>query len=311
MGKFIVMSYKGGHLFKKMFLLIFPSYGESGTSTSDHESKNVEHCQASTCEEECDLERELEKLRSFGVKDNCTAESDLEEDIKEVVDEEEEEVQEDACESDHYEDENFSSEETDDDCNKCTQPEETKSCSECDMVEKLVAELVIQEMNDADDKKKEPTPAPKPVSKPRKPMRRYRGSRRFGNEDSTFEVIETEHGRFRGCCRHKAENVEGVPSYQGALSLYGLSEDQYQRRDERLQKLEEKQQVKFEQLKEQHQEKSQQNEDAFESWLKHKMKTPQNRTKNMYDVKRKPQKRGSIKMAPKKFRTSDGCKSAS
>lgn len=268
----------------------------------------------SVCEEECDLERELEKLRSFNVnKANGNTESDLEdEDIKEEVEENVQEQEEEcACESDRYEDENFTSEDDeedeaaqDDNCNKCVQEEQTNSCTECDMVEKLVAELVVKDMNDTDDKKIEPPKkAPNTTKKPSYKLRGFR--RRRGNEDSTFEVIETEHGRFRGCCRHKAENIEGMPQYGGVLSVYGLSEEQYMKRDERLQKQEEKEYVKIEKLKEEYKEKCQQNEDAFESWLKNKMKTPQNRTKNMYDVKRKPQKRGSIKSATKKFRTND------
>lgn len=268
-------------------------------------------CQANICEEECDLERELEKLRSFNVNkaEIGNAESDLDDDIKEEVEENIQDEDECVCESDRYEDENFSSEndeEPDDNCNKCTKEEQNNSCTECDMVEKLVAELVVKDMDDVNAEKPMPTPKKAPTSK--RPSYKLRGRRHFRNDDSNFEVIETEHGRFRGCCRHKAEKVDGMPQYEGALSLYGLSEEQYQRRDNRLQKFEEKQHEKIEKLKEDYKKNCQQNEDAFASWLKNKSRTPQNRTKNMYDIKQKPQKRSSIKCTPKKFRTNDNVK---
>lgn len=84
------------------------------------------------------------------------------------------------------------------------------------------------------------------------------------------------------------EHVEGMPQYMGAVSLYGLSEEQYEKRQERLKKLEQLEQQKIEKLKEQYVKKANETEDAFAHWLKAKSKP--SRMKNMYDQKpKKPQ----------------------
>lgn len=265
-------------------------YGESGTSTSDHETKK--NSEKRCYEEPCDLERELDNLRCCNNNDSKKVQEESDESS---VEEEEactkcgssdDDIQDETCE---YENED------DDDDNEChgeceSQPKEkyTKECAECDIVEKVVAELVLKEC-EAEEEANKPKPEP---PKKKKPLYKSKFGRfgRYNNENTTFEVIETEMGRFRGCCRHKVEHVEGMPSYKGAISLYGLSEQQYEKREERLQKLEQQEQQKLEKLKEDYAKKSNETEDAFAQWLKQKAKSKPARMKNMYDQKpKKPQ----------------------
>lgn len=204
------------------------------------------------------------------------------------------------CGCDQYENDEYDDEDDEDNCCSGKQGNQAPSCSECQMVEKLVAELVVKKVTD-DEK-------PPPVVEPPKKKQLFKSKfGRYGRrpEDTNFEVIETEHGRFRGCCRHKAEKVEGMPGYKGAVSLYGLSEEQYQLRMDRLEKQEQLEQEKLEKLKETYKEKSHANESAFSSWLKNKSRAPVNRNKNMYDTKRVPRRRSLQKPPAKKIRTTD------
>lgn len=189
--------------------------------------------------------------------------------------------------------ENDSDDENDECESKCVQQKKAvkrkdTDCTECDIVEKVVAELIKKECEEEEEAKKTPE-KPEPPKK-KKPLYKFRGFGRRNNDNTTFEVIETEHGRFRGCCRHKVEHIEGLPQYQGAVSVYGLSEKQYEKREERLKHIEQKQLEKFEKTTEEYVQKSVQNEDAFEKWLKQKTKSKVNRKQNMYDYKPKPQR---------------------
>lgn len=282
--------------------LNFFSYGESGTSTSDHETKKCKNIiNEKRAEETCDLERELEKLRGSCKQENKNHQESDDSEIEEVEEScnkcgssDEEIPDECTCENENYESdyENEEEEEDDDECRgECERDNKeriTKECAECDIVEKVVAELVLKECEVEDDANK-----PKPEPKKKKPLYKSKFGRfgRYNNENTNFEVIQTEHGRFRGCCRHKVEHIEGMPHYKGAVSLYGLSEEQYEKRQERLQKLEQQEKEKVEKLKEEYVKKATETEDAFAQWMKQKAKSKSSRIKNMYDQKpKKPQK---------------------
>uniref|UniRef100_A0A336LTB7 CSON015261 protein n=1 Tax=Culicoides sonorensis TaxID=179676 RepID=A0A336LTB7_CULSO len=284
-------------------------YGESGTSTSDHESKKYNEKRCQMIEETCDLEKELENLRCISKERKKEEESD-ESEIEEADVEEEQEgcnqcgssddeipdETECACENENYESDYENDDDENDRCNgDCTnenanaKQRKSNDCEECDIVEKVVAELVLKQI-EAEDEANKPKPEP---PKKKKPLYKSKFGRfgRHTNENTTFEVIETEHGRFRGCCRHKVEHIEGMPQYKGAVSLYGLSEEQYEKREERLQKLEELEQQKLAKIKEEYIKKANESEDAFSQWLKQKAKSKPSRIKNMYDHKpKKPQK---------------------
>lgn len=202
------------------------------------------------------------------------------------------------CENENYESD-YENEEDDEDqchgeCESKMMERSIKECAECDIVEKVVAELVLKQCEVEDEANK---PKPEPPKK-KKPLYKSKFGRFGGrnNDNMTFEVIETEHGRFRGCCRHKVEHIEGMPQYKGAVSLYGLSEEQYEKREERLHKLEQLEQEKIEKLKEEYVKKSNETEDAFEKWLKQKAKSKPSRMKNMYDQKpKKPPQHQKLK----------------
>ncbi|XP_063708788.1 transcriptional regulator ATRX homolog [Culicoides brevitarsis] len=294
-------------------------YGESATSTSDHEPKKKGNDKRSY-DEPCDLERELDNLRCPNNNDssNCkkkiiqNPESDEESSVEEeeactkCLSSDDEIPDETVCDSnceeeEDDEDEEDFEEECHGECNEKKSKPPSKDCSECEMVEKVVANLVLEQVKKDEEEAKKPPPEP---PKKKKPLYKSKFGRygRGNNENATFEVIETEFGRFRGCCRHKVEHVEGMPGYQGARSLYGLSEEQYQKREEKLQKLELLEQQKIAKLKEEYVKKSNETEDAFAQWLKQKAKSKPSRMKNMYD--QKPQ----VKTTQKVLRSQKGPK---
>ncbi|KAM7354986.1 uncharacterized protein ACRADG_001255 isoform 1-T5 [Cochliomyia hominivorax] len=90
---------------------------------------------------------------------------------------------------------------------------------------------------------------------------------------------------YKTCCEFK-NTQQKLPKYTGYLSEYGLSREQL---IERERKLQQKQQGKeFNTLKtsEAEMRKMHDNERAFTTWLKNKMRFPINKTRNMFDVKR-------------------------
>ncbi|XP_030372705.1 uncharacterized protein LOC115622785 [Scaptodrosophila lebanonensis] len=96
---------------------------------------------------------------------------------------------------------------------------------------------------------------------------------------------------YKTCCEHRHSLQEKLPRYTGYLSEYGLSAQQLDRRDQQLRR---KQHFALEQTlsrSEQELKKMQDNERAFTTWLKNKMRYPINKTRNMFDAK---MRRGSV-----------------
>ncbi|XP_067648109.1 uncharacterized protein [Eurosta solidaginis] len=93
---------------------------------------------------------------------------------------------------------------------------------------------------------------------------------------------------YRTCCeyRRQLEQPEKLPKYTGYLSEYGLSRQQLELREEHLQR---KQRYVLQQalkVNDAEMRKMQDNERAFTTWLRNKMRFPINKTRNMFDVKR-------------------------
>ncbi|KAH8349914.1 hypothetical protein KR084_009164 [Drosophila pseudotakahashii] len=99
---------------------------------------------------------------------------------------------------------------------------------------------------------------------------------------------------YKICCEHRHSLQGKLPRYTGYMSEYGLTAQQLQRRDQQLRR---KQRFSMEQTinrNEQELKKMQDNERAFTTWLKNKMRYPINKTRNMFDAHRR---RGSVAAA--------------
>ncbi|XP_049315196.1 uncharacterized protein LOC105227117 [Bactrocera dorsalis] len=92
---------------------------------------------------------------------------------------------------------------------------------------------------------------------------------------------------YRTCCEYRRHlsQPEKLPKYTGYLSEYGLSRQQLEVREENLQR--QQRYVLQQALKANDAEmrKMQDNERAFTTWLRNKMRFPINKTRNMFDVK--------------------------
>ncbi|XP_037940454.1 uncharacterized protein LOC119673266 [Teleopsis dalmanni] len=128
------------------------------------------------------------------------------------------------------------------------------------------------------------------VNKIRKfsPFRKRFSMRNHGNNTQKHmtppEVTDLKLN-YKICCEYRNAAQEKLPKYTGYLSEYGLSREQLQQREKRLVQ---KQRLAVEQtLKttEDEMRKMQDNERAFTTWLKNKMRFPINKTRNMFDVK--------------------------
>lgn len=95
---------------------------------------------------------------------------------------------------------------------------------------------------------------------------------------------------FRSCCDYKLDDNEKLPRYNGYYSQYGLSRREIEKREKRLQSMRMRQFEMKIKMMEENASKGEQNEEAFASWLKNKMRNPRNRTKNMFDFKGKKKK---------------------
>lgn len=90
---------------------------------------------------------------------------------------------------------------------------------------------------------------------------------------------------YKTCCDFK--NVQQkLPKYTGYLSEYGLSKEQLLDRERKLQQKQQGKEVKTLRSTEAEMRKIHDNERAFTTWLKNKMRFPINKTRNMFDVKR-------------------------
>ncbi|ALC43185.1 CG13924 [Drosophila busckii] len=92
---------------------------------------------------------------------------------------------------------------------------------------------------------------------------------------------------YKICCEHRHALQDKLPRYTGYMSEYGLSEQQLLQRDQQARR---KQRCAMEQTlnrNEQELKKMQDNERAFTTWLKNKMRYPINKTRNMFDATRR------------------------
>ncbi|XP_016972706.2 coiled-coil domain-containing protein 181 [Drosophila rhopaloa] len=99
---------------------------------------------------------------------------------------------------------------------------------------------------------------------------------------------------YKICCEHRHSIQGKLPRYMGYMSEYGLTAQQLERRDQQLRR---KQRFSMEQTlqsNEQELKKMQDNERAFTTWLKNKMRYPINKTRNMFDAHKR---RGSVAAA--------------
>ncbi|KAH8255201.1 hypothetical protein KR038_001157 [Drosophila bunnanda] len=99
---------------------------------------------------------------------------------------------------------------------------------------------------------------------------------------------------YKICCEHRHSLQGKLPRYTGYMSEYGLSAQQLQRREQQMRR---KQRFSMEQTisrNEQELKKMQDNERAFTTWLKNKMRYPINKTRNMFDAHKR---RGSVAAA--------------
>ncbi|KAH8301894.1 hypothetical protein KR044_000379, partial [Drosophila immigrans] len=92
---------------------------------------------------------------------------------------------------------------------------------------------------------------------------------------------------YKICCEQRHALQDKLPKYTGYMSEYGLSVKQLQQRDQQLRR---KQRFSMEQTlnRNEHElKKMQDNERAFTTWLKNKMRYPINKTRNMFDTSRR------------------------
>lgn len=102
---------------------------------------------------------------------------------------------------------------------------------------------------------------------------------------------------FKSCCEHKHLDAPRLPRYCGYLSQYGLSKEQLERREARRERHQRRRSKRVERLAQEESQKSRVNDEAFESWLRLKMRTSSRRagtTQNMYDVVQPPVARGRL-----------------
>lgn len=91
---------------------------------------------------------------------------------------------------------------------------------------------------------------------------------------------------YKTCCEYRNSDCAKLPKYTGYMSEYGLSRDQLEKREQTLQIKHKVVVEKSLKATEAEVQKMQDNERAFTTWLKNKMRFPINRTKNMFDVKK-------------------------
>uniref|UniRef100_A0A1I8N732 Coiled-coil domain-containing protein 181 n=1 Tax=Musca domestica TaxID=7370 RepID=A0A1I8N732_MUSDO len=90
---------------------------------------------------------------------------------------------------------------------------------------------------------------------------------------------------YKTCCEFKNAQQK-LPKYTGYLSEYGLSRDQLLEREQKLRRKQHSMLQETLKTTEEEMRKMHDNERAFTSWLKNKMRFPINKTRNMFDVKR-------------------------
>ncbi|XP_017060008.1 uncharacterized protein LOC108100550 [Drosophila ficusphila] len=155
---------------------------------------------------------------------------------------------------------------------KKEEPEEAKeSCSTCP---KATSKTFFTSRSFSFRRRAKPTPTPSSAS-----------------ASTTSPSIRMN---YKICCEHRHSIQGKLPRYTGYMSEYGLTAQQLQRREQQLRR---KQRYSMEQTinrNEQELKKMQDNERAFTTWLKNKMRYPINKTKNMFDAHKR---RGSVAAA--------------
>ncbi|KAL5280613.1 hypothetical protein ACFFRR_004544 [Megaselia abdita] len=177
-----------------------------------------------------------------------------------------------------------SSDETENDKEK--DPEEEPTDEE-DLLSTLVASYVPENI---------PTPAKKPPKEKPPPAKTKKqscfnfGCRKSPNRvDSKTSPTLSLKLNYKTCCEYRNAENQRLPKYMGYLSEYGLTKEQLDAREKKIKVKREKVMEKNLNATKAQIDKMCENEAAFTSWLKNKMKYPVNKTVNMFDYK------GSIK----------------
>ncbi|KAM8709299.1 hypothetical protein ACLKA7_016153 [Drosophila subpalustris] len=92
---------------------------------------------------------------------------------------------------------------------------------------------------------------------------------------------------YKICCEHRHALQDKLPRYTGYMSEYGLSAKQLQQREQQLRRQQRFSMERTLNRNEHELKKMQDNERAFTTWLKNKMRYPINKTRNMFDTTRR------------------------
>ncbi|XP_058464567.1 uncharacterized protein LOC131438504 [Malaya genurostris] len=95
----------------------------------------------------------------------------------------------------------------------------------------------------------------------------------------------------RKCCRFKKKLDDKLPYYNGFHSEYGLSKEELDAKNKRVEAKRKRFYERYQKKVEQQQIKAQTNEEAFAAWLNKKLKNSINKYQNMYDFKGKKHKK--------------------
>ncbi|XP_037720354.1 coiled-coil domain-containing protein 181 [Drosophila subpulchrella] len=162
----------------------------------------------------------------------------------------------------------------------------------------LNEQSIYYKKEESDDVKGSCTTCPKATSKTFFSSRSFSFRRRSKPTPTLSSAASTTSPSIRMnykiCCEHRHSIQGKLPRYTGYMSEYGLTAQQLQRRDQQLRR---KQRFSMEQTinrNEQELKKMQDNERAFTTWLKNKMRYPINKTRNMFDAHKR---RGSVAAA--------------
>lgn len=174
-----------------------------------------------------------------------------------------------------------------DETEKEQEPEEEPTDEE-DLLSTLVASYVPE--NIPTPVKKPPKEKPQPA-KPKKQSCFNFGCRKSPNRVSVSKASPTLSLKlnYKTCCEYRNAENQRLPRYTGYLSEYGLTKEQLDARERRIKVKREKVMEKNLNATKAQIDKMCENEAAFTSWLKNKMRYPVNKTVNMFDYK------GSIK----------------
>ncbi|GAB0094239.1 hypothetical protein DMENIID0001_094990 [Sergentomyia squamirostris] len=97
--------------------------------------------------------------------------------------------------------------------------------------------------------------------------------------------ISPTRRKYRECCDRRDRSDERLPRYNGLRSVYGLSREQLERRQARLEREKKRQVDTINSLLDAQFRRNEANEEAFTQWLRKKMQQTHNNTihRNMYD----------------------------